>query len=414
VTFDELGLHPDLTKAIRDLGYIRPTPIQSQAIQPAMNGSDIMGSAQTGTGKTAAFALPLLHRLLTQPRAGQGARALILTPTRELAQQVTDDFKALGKHTKIRAAPIYGGVGMGPQLHALRTGVEIIVATPGRLLDHMGRGAAAFRQVEALVVDEADRMLDMGFLPDIKRILAQLPGQRQTMLFSATFPMDIQKLAHSILRQPVKAQVDAKPMAAVGITHAVYPVSQHLKTALLLRILNDLGGAKTSILIFVKMKHKADRLKQILEREGYRAGVIHGDRSQGQRQAALQAFREGRYPILVATDIAARGLDVDGISHVINFNVPTTPEDYIHRAGRTARAEAVGDAFTLMDPEEKHIITAVERILGKPIPRVTLPNFPYHTQQDAHRPHERPAGRPTSPHGRPGHQKSSHPPRRFR
>ncbi len=378
MTFDELGLHPDLLKAVHDLGFTRPTPIQEQAIGPALSGKDLIGQAQTGTGKTAAFSLPILHRIISGPHGAARIRALILAPTRELAQQVMDDIKDHSKHTKVRSAVVYGGVGMNPQEVALKSGFEIIVATPGRLLDHMSRGYVKFNGLETLVLDEADRMLDMGFLPDLRRILAQLPAQRQTMLFSATMPGEIQSLANQILKNPIKVSVESKQTAAVGITHAVYPVSQGLKTMLLLRLLKDLHGAMTSVLIFIRMKHNADRLQSALQREGYKVGVMHSNRTQSQRTQALEQFREGRYQILVATDIAARGLDIDGITHVINYDVPNTAEDYIHRVGRTARAQAIGDAFTLMSREEEPVIRAVDFALGKPIPRVMLPDFPYH------------------------------------
>ncbi len=377
MTFETLGLHPDLLKAVQRLGFIRPTPIQEKAIGPVLGGRDLIGRAQTGTGKTAAFILPVLHRLLGGHGHGQ-IRVLVLTPTRELAQQVVDDAKNLAKYTHFKMGAVFGGVGMGPQAQALRSGAEIIVATPGRLLDHMSRGYVRFQRLQILVLDEADRMLDMGFLPDLKRILAQLPKERQTLFFCATMPSEIQSLAHQILRNPVMVQVESRQTAAVGITHAVYPVSQELKTQLLLKLIKNHEPPMTSVLVFTRTKHKADQLQRLLKREGLKAGALHGDRTQSQRTQALERFRSGEYSILVATDLAARGLDVQGISHVINYNVPGSAEDYIHRVGRTGRAQAVGDAFTFMARDELGIIREVERTLGKPIPRVTLSDFDYH------------------------------------
>lgn len=378
MTFEELGLHPLLLKAIHDLGFQRPTPIQAQAIPPVLEGRDLIGCAQTGTGKTAAFSLPILHRFITHPQPSHAIRSLVLTPTRELCQQVMEDVKELSKHSPVTAASIFGGVGMDPQVRALKAGTPIIVATPGRLLDHMNRGYVNFKSLEVLVLDEADRMLDMGFLPDIRRILGQLPVKRQTLFFSATMPGEIQSLVNQITKDAVKVQVEVRQTAAVGITHAVYPVSQGLKNMLLRRLLTEKKDSIRSVLIFCRTKHHADSLDQVLKRDGFKVGILHSDRTQSQRTQALEHFRDGYYQILVATDIAARGLDIDGISHVINFDVPNTAEDYIHRVGRTARAETVGDAFTLMSREEEHVIRAVEFSLGKPIPRVTLPDFPYH------------------------------------
>jgi ATP-dependent RNA helicase RhlE len=357
---------------IHAAGYAVPTPIQTAAIPPALAGHDLIGTAQTGTGKTAAFVLPILQRLLAGPR--RQARALIVTPTRELAEQINDAVRALGKQTGLRSATIYGGVPMSPQERALRDGVEILVACPGRLLDHIGRGTARLDRLEALVLDEADRMFDMGFLPDVRRILSHVPAQRQTMLFSATFPPEVEQLARQALSRPQRLAVGlSRP--ATTVSHALYPVSQHLKAGLTLMLLKQTDTR--SVLIFTRTKHRASRLSELLSRAGYRATCLHSNRSQNQRQAALDGFREGAYQILVATDIAARGIDVETISHVINFDIPDTTDAYIHRIGRTGRAEREGDAFTLITPEDDVAVRAIERALGRPIPRRTLDGFDY-------------------------------------
>jgi ATP-dependent RNA helicase RhlE len=335
-------------------------------------GHDLIGTAQTGTGKTAAFVLPILQRLLKGPRGR--VRALVVTPTRELAEQIHETFRALGRQTGLRSVTIYGGVGMAPQEKALREGVEILVACPGRLLDHIGRGNARLKDLEVLVLDEGDRMFDMGFLPDVRRILSHLPAQRQTMLFSATFPPEVEQLAAQNLHRPKRIAVGlVRP--AETVAHALYPVPAHLKTGLLLGLL-----ARTdtrSVLVFTRTKHRATRLAQQIGREGYRVGLLHSDRSQGQRQAALDAFREERTQILVATDIAARGIDVQQISHVINYDIPDTADAYIHRIGRTGRAEHSGDAFTLVTPDDADMVHAIERAVGTPLPRRTLQDFDY-------------------------------------
>ncbi|MHB0938775.1 MAG: DEAD/DEAH box helicase [Armatimonadota bacterium] len=378
MTFSDFPLNERLKRAILAAGFQEPTPIQAAAIPVALTGRDVLGTAQTGTGKTAAFALPMLHRLLTAPSPARKTRALVLTPTRELAEQVQDAIRQLGKHTNLRSATVYGGVGMAPQDRALRNGTEIIVACPGRLLDHAARGAVDLRGVECLVLDEADRMLDMGFLPAIKRILALLPAERQTMLFSATFAPDLNHFVRQTLREPERIAVDitAPPQT---IDHTLYPVPAQLKTALLLNLLQEISS--DSVLVFTRTKHRADRVAASLTRAGYRTGVLHADRSQPQRQRALDDFRNGAIPYLVATDIAARGIDVLSISHVINYDIPETADTYIHRIGRTGRMTRAGEAFTLVTTEDFDIIRAIERALGERLPTRMLEGFNY--QQSA-------------------------------
>ena len=350
--FSHLNLHPDLLRGIKDLGFQRPTPIQADAIPPAVAGRDLLACAQTGSGKTAAFLLPIVNRLLGAPRSSRGTtRALVLTPTRELAAQILEDLKDLTVHTPINGFAVYGGVGMGPQEHAFRSGVDVIVGTPGRLLDHFRQPYAKLSGLEHLVLDEADRMLDMGFLPDIRRILRHIPSKRQTLFFSATMPDPIVKLSHEMLHDAVMINLERKAAPATGITHAVYPVPSHLKPKLLLALLND-GDIKDA-LVFTRTKHRADRLAKYLESQKVSVQRIHGNRSQSQRTDALAGFKSGKYRVLVATDIAARGIDVSALGHVINFDVPAVPEDYIHRVGRTARAELTGSAFTLVAPEDE-------------------------------------------------------------
>jgi ATP-dependent RNA helicase RhlE len=371
--FARLGLHADLLKGIRELGFARPTPIQEEAIPPAMEGRDLLACAQTGSGKTAAFLLPILHRLIGKPR--RTTRALILTPTRELAAQILEDFNALAVHTPLSGAAVFGGVGMGPQEHAFRSGVDVIVATPGRLLDHARASYAKLDGLEYLVLDEADRMLDMGFLPDIKRILRHIPSRRQTLFFSATMPAPIAALASEMLKKPATISLQRKAAPAVGITQAAYPVSQDLKPSLLLTLFER--NILQQALVFTRTKHRANRLADFLAQSGIRAERIHGNRSQSQRTQALAGFKSGRFPVLVATDIAARGIDVEALSHVVNFDVPAAPEDYIHRVGRTGRAEMTGEAFTLVAPQEEADWRAIERAIGRALPRVTLPDFNY-------------------------------------
>ena len=349
MNFDQFGLDSRLMQGVRAAGYDTPTPIQAAAIPPALAGHDLIGTAQTGTGKTAAFVLPILQRLLQGPRGR--VRALIVTPTRELAEQINDTIRALGQASGLRSATIYGGVSMLPQERALREGVDILVACPGRLLDHLDRRNVRLDGLEVLVLDEADRMFDMGFLPAVRRILSHVPAKRQTMLFSATFPPEIEQLAGQALHNPQRLAVGlSRP--ATTVSHALYPVPQHLKTGLTLDLLKQTDAR--SVLIFTRTKHRASRLAQQLERSGYRVTSLHSNRSQNQRQAALDGFRDGTYQIMVATDIAARGIDVDRISHVINYDIPDTADAYIHRIGRTGRAEREGDAFTMITPEDDH------------------------------------------------------------
>ncbi len=372
-TFDDLPLNARLRRGIQEMGYEIPTAIQRDTIPAAVVGRDVIGTAQTGTGKTAAFLLPILERLLEGPR--HVLRALILTPTRELALQAQQFLTVLGGHTDLRSAAVYGGVGMAEQEKALKGGVEIVVATPGRLLDHMGRGYVDFRALQILVLDEADRMLDMGFLPDVRRILGALPRTRQTLLFSATMPPDIVRLANEFLTNPKTVQVGETTAAAVGVSHLALPVPAHRKTDLLRTLLED--ETMTSVLVFTRTKHRADRLARQLTQAGLDVGVIHGNRSQSQRVRALEQFRKGAHRVLVATDIAARGIDVEGVSHVVNYDLPDVPEAYIHRVGRTARASRRGDAYSLVTPEEEREFAQIERHLGIEILRARIPGFEY-------------------------------------
>jgi ATP-dependent RNA helicase RhlE len=369
--FSGLGLDPTIARATRELGFTRPTPIQKDAIPPALAGRDVLGCAMTGSGKSAAFLLPTMQHLMGKPRGT--TRALVLTPTRELAAQIHAHLEELAVHTPLTGAAVFGGVGMGPQEHAFRSGVDVIVATPGRLLDHLSHPYAKLDRLEVLVLDEADRMLDMGFLPDIRRVLRHLPARRQTLFFSATMPPPIVALARDMLRNPVTVNLERKAAPAVGITHAVYPVPQELKTALLFQLLQQ--GDLRSVLAFTRTKHRANRLAEFLDKHRIPSARIHGNRSQAQRTEALAGFKAGRFRVLVATDVAARGIDVEALSHVVNFDVPGVPEDYIHRVGRTGRAEATGDAYTFVAPEEESELAAIERAIGKRLPRVTLPGF---------------------------------------
>jgi len=379
VPFSALKLHPSLLKSVKELGFARPTPIQLDAIPPALEGRDVLACAMTGSGKTAAFLLPLIHRLIDTPRGT--TRALVLTPTRELAAQILEDLKDLAVHTPITGAVVMGGVGMGPQEHAFRSGVDVIIATPGRLMDHMRSPYAKLQGLEYLVLDEADRMLDMGFLPEIRKILKQIPSKRQTLFFSATMPQPIIELTNQMLKDPARLQIERKAAPAVGITQAVYPVSQELKSMLLLTLLQR--GEMDDALVFTRTKHRANRLADFLTRNKISADRIHGNRSQPQRTAALAAFKSGSVRVLVATDIAARGIDVQELGHVVNFDVPLVPEDYIHRVGRTARAEATGDAFTFVSPQEEADLRSIEGAIKKRLPRVTVPDFDYNAKPPA-------------------------------
>ena len=373
-----MKLHPSLQKGLKELGFQRPTPIQAEAIPGALEGRDVLACAMTGSGKTAAFLLPILHQLIDKPRGK--TRALIVTPTRELAAQILASLDAIAVHTPITAAAIYGGVGMAPQEHAMRAGVDVLVATPGRLLDHLKAPYASLKNIEFLVLDEADRMLDMGFLPDIKRILKLVPTKRQTLLFSATMPPPIAALTREMLHNPLTIDLGRRSAPAVGITQAVYPVKQDLKKDLLLALLDR--DEMSQALVFTRTKHRANRLAEQLVKRGVKAERIHGNRSQGQRTAALDGFKNGSYRVLVATDIAARGIDIEALGHVVNFDVPEAPDDYIHRVGRTARAGAIGDAFTFVAPDEQNDLRAIEKAIGKRLPQITIPDFDYNARPE--------------------------------
>ncbi len=370
--FSKLGLSRPVLEGVRAAGYTEPTPIQARAIPLILAGRDVIGSAQTGTGKTAAFALPLLTRL---DAPAPGPRALVLEPTRELAAQVETAFRDYARFTRLRIAVAYGGVGYGAQTDALRQGVDVLVATPGRLLDHLQRGHVRLDQVQFLVLDEADRMLDMGFLPDVKRILQKCPRDRHTSLFSATIPPEIETLIQWALRDPETVEIGARRMPAETVRHALYPVNSAQKTDLLLELLRRLDFE--SVIIFCRTKHGADRVAHLLKRANHAVAVLHSNRTQQEREQALQGFREGRYDVLVATDIASRGLDIEDVSHVINYDVPQHPEDYVHRIGRTGRAQARGDALTLMTAEDAQHVAAIERFIGQKIERTKLDGFPY-------------------------------------
>ncbi|MFH0921906.1 MAG: DEAD/DEAH box helicase [Fibrobacterota bacterium] len=407
--FDEFSLDPRLLRAVADAGYTTATAIQQKAIPTCLNGEDLIGTAATGTGKTAAFVLPILHRLLKNPVHFRAPRVLIVTPTRELAEQIHQVIRELGRHAHIRSAVVYGGVGFEPQRRALSDGTEIIVACPGRLLDHMGRGAVNLKHVETAVLDEADRMLDMGFLPDIKRILNGLPTERQTLLFSATFAQELTDLIRHYLKTPKRVSVNTEAPAET-VDHCFYPVAAHLKTALLLALLKTMKHE--SILLFTRTKHRANRVMAALNSAGYKAGVLHANKSQNQRKAALDGFRDGRLEMLVATDIAARGLDIESISHVINYDIPDTAINYIHRIGRTGRATRSGDALTFIGPEDAVEVRDIERRLGYKVPLKGLDTFDYsqpaRDRNEFARP-PRPQHRSSGPqHHRPANPQSQH------
>jgi len=373
-TFNDLGLSAKVLKAVRDAGYATPTPIQAQAIPIVLKGRDIMGLAQTGTGKTAAFTLPIVDRLLDGPKR---TRALVLTPTRELCVQVEESVHKYSRHSELSVVSVYGGVPLDPQQKKLRAGVDIVVATPGRLIDHLERQNVVFDDLEFLVLDEADRMLDMGFAPQINRIVAEVPSYRQTLLFSATMPPEVEALARKYLRKPLVVQVGRRSQAASTVTHAVYPVPRERKSALLASLLRE--DRLDSVLVFTRTKHGADRVVRHLERDGIKATAMHADKTQPQRTKALQDFKNGKVRVLVATDIAQRGLDISDITHVINYDVPQQAEDYVHRIGRTGRAEKEGDAFTFMAPDEIAMVRSIERVIGQPIPRISVPGYDFGT-----------------------------------
>jgi ATP-dependent RNA helicase RhlE len=369
-TFDQFGLAPEILKAIKDQGYTTPTPIQAQAIPVVLTGRDVMGAAQTGTGKTASFSLPILQRLL--PGASTSAsparhpvRALILTPTRELADQVANNVRSYAVHTPLRSAVVFGGVDMNPQSDELRRGVEILIATPGRLLDHVQQKTTNLGQVQMLVLDEADRMLDMGFLPDLQRILNLLPKERQTLLFSATFSPEIKKLAATYLRTPQTIEVARSNSTATNVTQVVYEVPEGDKTGAVVQLIRDRGLKQ--VIVFCNSKIGASRLARTIEKQGIVAAAIHGDRSQSERMQALDAFKRGEIEALVATDVAARGLDIAELPAVINFDLPFNAEDYVHRIGRTGRAGASGDALSLCSPSEKKQLADIEKLIKRPL-----------------------------------------------
>ena len=400
-TFSELGLAPELLRAVADSSYTTPTPIQAQAIPVALTGADLIGCAQTGTGKTAGFLLPTLQRLATGTRGR--VRALVLSPTRELAAQIAESARVYGKHLPLRSVAVFGGVGMFPQTQALRRGVDLIIATPGRLLDHMEQGHVNFTGLEVLVLDEADRMLDMGFLPDVKRILKALPRQRQTLLFSATMPPEIESMIRETMRSPTLIQIGQRSKPLDAVRQVVHPVDPSRKNDLLEHLLKRDG--MNQVLVFTRTKIRADRVAKFLDRCGHRVVALHGNKSQSQRVQALNQFKHGKVDVLVATDIAARGLDVDGISHVINYDIPNIPEDYVHRIGRTARAEATGDAISLVSQEEASFIHKIERLTGVKIAREPIAGF----EPNLHRAVGPPPG-PMPRHGHSGQRPGGHGP----
>jgi len=388
LSFDNLGLDDRLLSAAASMGYTQPTPIQRDAIPVVLEGRDVVGCAQTGTGKTAAFVLPLLQRVSTKPG---GIKALIVTPTRELAIQIDEVARAASKVTRHRTAVVYGGVGYEPQKRALRRGVDVLIATPGRLLDLVSRRDADLSHVKILVLDEADRMLDMGFAPDVKRIMALMPAKRQNLLFSATMPKEILKLIDSTLDNPAHISVAPVTTPIEAIAQSIYPVGGQQKSDLLTSLITDHGLER--VLVFTRTKHRADRVARVLDRSGIRSAAIHGNRSQAQRQKALDGFKRGHSRVLVATDVVARGIDVDSITHVINYDVPGTPEDYVHRIGRTGRAGKSGTAFTLVSPEEHEGLRDIEYTIGSVLDCTDHPHFDYSEKRlvpDPERPSERP------------------------
>ncbi len=415
MSFNTLGLDAKILRAVSEAGYTEPTPIQTSAIPPIVAGHDLIGIAQTGTGKTAAFTLPILTKLAVLPASPRRAtKVLVIAPTRELVVQIEENVKAYAKHLPLTVATVFGGVGEQPQIRALRAGTDVVVACPGRLLDLMGQRCADFSQLKFLVLDEADRMLDMGFLPDIRRIVQQLPKQRQTLMFSATLSKEIESLTHEFQHAPKIVQIGRRANPADTVTQLVYEVPKHLKTSLLLHLLRE--PQMDMVLIFSRMKHAADRLARQLEQKGVRTATLHSNRSQNQRLKALKDFKSGAVRVLVATDIAARGIDVDGISHVVNYDFPMHVEDYIHRIGRTGRASAIGDAISFVTPEDHGELRALERFIGRGIVRKRAEGFNYTAAAPAYNPAEddrrfqrvQHQGRP--PQSRP--QRRSHQPQR--
>jgi ATP-dependent RNA helicase RhlE len=370
--FKKFGLSPAMLEGVQAMGYLEPTPIQLRAIPLIMAGQDVIGSAQTGTGKTAAFALPILSKIgnhKPQPRV------LVIEPTRELAAQVETAFRDFARFTDLRVTVVFGGVGYGRQRDALVRGMDVLIATPGRLLDLIHQGSCSLNAIEFLVLDEADRLLDMGFLPDVRRIIQKCPRERHTSLFSATIPPEIESLIHWAMKSPQSVEIGMRRTPAETVKHVIYPVSDYQKTDLLLELLKRVNY--DSVIVFCRTKHGADRIAHLLKRNNHSVAVLHSNRTQREREQALRGFRDGRYEVLVATDIAARGLDIADVSHVINYDVPQHPEDYIHRIGRTGRMEATGDAFTLMVAEDARHVKAIERFISQKIPRVKLENFNY-------------------------------------
>ena len=392
-----------LLQSIDDVGYSTPTPIQAAAIPPVLAGRDLIGIAQTGTGKTAAFVLPILERLSKTPQPSRNPRALIVAPTRELAAQIEENVQLLGRALRVRCTTVFGGVGERPQINALRQGVDVLVATPGRLLDLMASHHVSLRDVEVAVLDEADRMLDMGFLPQIRRVVKALPQQRQTLLFSATLSKDIEKVTAEFLRNPETVEIGRRSNPAESVTQFLYPVPKSRKVDLLVHLLRD--QALDSVLVFSRTKHGADKIARKLQQAGVSTVALHSNRSQSQRISALESFKNGRARVLVATDIASRGIDVEGISHVINFDFPMHQEDYVHRIGRTGRAAAIGDALSFVTSEDEVYVREVEKMTKKAVPRKRLEGFDYtESAQPAHyapqfRPAQRPQARPSA--GRP-------------
>jgi ATP-dependent RNA helicase RhlE len=405
ISFEQLKLIDPILRAIEAEGYESPSPIQQQAIPPVLAGRDLLGCAQTGTGKTAAFALPILQRLSAEQARSRDPRVLVLAPTRELALQIGDSFKSYGRNLPLRSAVVFGGVGLEPQISNLKRGVDILVATPGRLIDLMDRGAVNFRSLSVLVLDEADRMLDMGFIHDIKRILKTLPQKRQNLLFSATIPKEVKGLIDSILRDPVKVEVAPVSSTSEQVEQRAYFVGRADKRDLLLHILETENV--TRALVFTRTKHNANKLEKFLMESGIKAAAIHGNKSQGARQRALEGFRSGQVRVLVASDIAARGIDIDAISHVINFEMPNEPETYVHRIGRTGRAEARGVALSFCDREEQKYLIDVEKVTRKKVPVVT--DHPYTAGADAPVPPKQQRGQRPSRHGGRGGQRGGRP-----
>jgi ATP-dependent RNA helicase RhlE len=394
MSFSSLGLGPKLLQSITDVGYTTPTPIQTAAVPHVLAGRDLIGIAQTGTGKTAAFVLPILEHLSQTQQPSRNPRALIVAPTRELAAQIEENVQLLGRALRVRCTTVFGGVNESPQIRALRQGVDVLVATPGRLIDLMNSKHVSLAEVQVAVLDEADRMLDMGFLPQIRRVVNALPKQRQTLLFSATLSKDIEKVTAEFLRNPETVEIGRRSSPVASVTQFIYPVPKSRKVDMLVHLLKD--QALDSVLVFSRTKHGADKIARKLSQAGIQTVALHSNRSQGQRTAALESFKNGRARVLVATDIASRGIDVDGISHVINFDFPMHPEDYVHRIGRTGRADAIGDAISFVTPEDEPYVRDLEKLTKKAVPRKRIEGFDYTESAPIQRfiPSARPQNRP--------------------